>query len=59
MEVKKSSYGRKGWIAKPVDPSLEIGQLSLTGALEKLANDLRVMELSGKDVPKFVTITLE
>lgn len=59
MEVKKSRFGRQGWIAKPVDESLDIRQLVLNGALEKLVNDLKVMELSGKDIPKFVTIRLE
>lgn len=59
MEVKRSSFGRKGWIAKPVDESLDLKQLQLNGALEKLINDLRVMELSGKDIPKLITIRLD
>ena len=49
----------KGWIAKPVDESLDLKQLQLNGALEKLINDLRVMELSGKDIPKLITIRLD
>ena len=36
----------KGWIAKPTDESMDIRQLMLNGALEKLINDIRVMELS-------------
>ena len=59
MEVKRSTFGRKGWIAKPVDESLDLKQLQLNGALEKLINDLRVMELSGKEIPKLITIRLD
>ena len=61
MEVKKSKFGgrREGWIAKPVDDSLDLRQLRLNGALEKLVSDLRVMELSGKEVPKLITVRLD
>ena len=59
MEVKRSVFGRKGWIAMPIDETMDLKQLHLNGALDKLINDLRVMELSGKDIPKVITIRLD
>jgi len=59
MEVRRSTFGRNGWIVKPVDETLDLKQLQLNGALEKLINDLRQMELSGKDIPKLITIRLD
>ena len=58
MEVKRPLGGRKGWIASPLDPNLDLRQLELNGILEKLMNDLRIMELSGKEVPNRITVRL-
>ena len=58
MEVKRPLGGRKGWIASPLDPNLDLRQLELNGILEKLMNDLRIMELSGKEVPNVITVRL-
>ena len=58
MEVKRPLVGRKGWIASPLDPNLDLRQLELNGILEKLMNDLRIMELSGKEVPNVITVRL-
>ena len=57
--MNKSFSQKKGWIVKPVDETLDLKQLQLNGALEKLINDLRMMELSGKDIPKLITIRLD
>lgn len=59
MEVKRSCYGRQGWIAKPVDESLDLKQLQMNGTFEQLINDLKVLELSGKEVPNFITVKLK
>ena len=49
----------QGWIAKPVDESLDLKQLQMNGAFEQLINDLKVLELSGKEVPNFITVKLK
>ena len=49
----------QGWIAKPVDESLDLKQLQMNGTFEQLINDLKVLELSGKEVPNFITVKLK
>jgi hypothetical protein len=59
MEVKRSNFGRRGWIAKPIDENLDLKQLQMNGTFEKLIGDLRVMELSGQEIPNLVTVRLD
>ena len=49
----------QGWIAKPVDETLDLRQLQLNGAFEQLISDLKVLELSGKEIPNFITVKLK
>ncbi len=59
MTSCRSAYGRRGWIVSPTEPGIELNQLKLNGTLDQLIHEIKVLELSGKEVPCRMTVRVQ
>ena len=58
FRVRRSLFGRHGWIVMSTDDSHDLKQLNDV-IMHKLSDKIRDMEFSGKDVPNEITIKIK
>eukprot|EP00096_Caligus_rogercresseyi_P001097 TRINITY_DN11711_c0_g1_i1.p1 TRINITY_DN11711_c0_g1~~TRINITY_DN11711_c0_g1_i1.p1 ORF type:complete len:168 (-),score=48.21 TRINITY_DN11711_c0_g1_i1:105-608(-) len=55
--IKRSTFGRSGWKVMPEDPSMDMNRVP-DGLLANVMGILREAELSGRPIPKKITLNL-
>ena len=58
FRVRRSLFGRHGWIVMSTDDSHDLKQLNDV-IMHKLSDKIRDMEFSGKEVPNEITIKIK
>ena len=58
FKVRRSLFGRHGWIVMSADEAVDLKQLN-DDVMRKLADKIRDLEFSGKDVPDQITVKVK
>ena len=56
--VRRTLYGRHGWIVMPSDESIDLKSIDQSVML-KLSEKIKDLEFSGKDIPKSITMKVK
>jgi hypothetical protein len=58
FNVRRSLFGRHGWIVMSADDAVDLKQVNVD-VMRKLADKIRDLEFSGKDVPNHITVKVK
>jgi len=58
FKVRRSMFGRHGWIVMADDEKLDLKQLK-GDVMHRLADKIRDLEFSGKEVPSQITLKVK